>query len=61
MVSIDTSKEVIPAEYSRIMSKKLNKKISTSLVAKWMKRGKVRFRRIKELRLTLIELGSESI
>lgn len=52
--TIDTEKELPPAHYARRIG------VDVHVVSNWMKREQIKFRRIEELGLTLVEIGSES-
>ncbi|GAB3533142.1 hypothetical protein GCM10027443_18100 [Pontibacter brevis] len=52
--TIDTEKELPPAQYARRIG------VDVHVVSNWMKRDQIKFRKIEELGLTLVEIGSES-
>jgi predicted site-specific integrase-resolvase len=53
LYTIDTEKELPPAQYAKRIG------VDVHVVSNWMKRGQINYRRIEELNLTLVEVGSE--
>ena len=53
IITIDTDKETTPANYAKKIG------VDVQVVSNWMKRGQIEFRKIEELNLTLVTMGSE--
>jgi hypothetical protein len=51
---IDTEKELPPAQYAKRIG------VDVHVVSNWIKREQIKYRKIEELNLTLVEIGSES-
>ena len=51
--TINTDKELPPSKYAEKIG------VEVHVISNWIKRDQIKYRRIEELNLTLVEIGSE--